>query len=195
MSPGNLLAGQSSPYLRQHANDPVHWHPWGDDAFARARQEQKPLLVSIGYSSCHWCHVMARESFQNERVAEFMNRHFVSVKVDREERPDVDAVYMAAVQALTGHGGWPLTVVLTPAGEPFYGGTYFPPDDRHGVPSFTRVLSAVTDAWQQRRSEVKRSAGELTTALKRLERSLAGAGAAQPVDALAHQVLERLEAG
>ena len=195
MSPGNLLAGQSSPYLKQHANDPVHWHPWGDEAFARARQEQRPLLVSIGYSSCHWCHVMARESFQNERVAEFMNRHFVSVKVDREERPDVDAVYMAAVQALTGHGGWPLTVVLTPAGEPFYGGTYFPPDDRHGVPSFMRVLGAVLDAWQQRRSEVERSAGELTAALKRLERSLAGAGAAQPVDALAHQVLERLEAG
>lgn len=189
----NLLAAEASPYLRQHAQDPVHWHPWGDAAFERARAEQKPLLVSIGYASCHWCHVMARESFQDPAVAALLNDKFVSVKVDREERPDVDAVYMAAVQALTGHGGWPLTVALTPAGEPFYGGTYFPPDDRHGVPSFTRVLGAIAEAWEVRRPEVERSARELTDALKGMERSLPSEGVA--VEGLAGQVLRRLESG
>ena len=170
MSAANLLAYEASPYLRQHAHDPVHWYPWGDAAFERARAEQKPLLVSIGYASCHWCHVMARESFQDPQVAALMNEKFVSVKVDREERPDVDAVYMAAVQALTGHGGWPLTVALTPAGEPFYGGTYFPPDDRHGAPSFTRVLGAVADAWGARRDQEERAARELTEALQGMAR-------------------------
>ena len=193
MSAANLLAYEASPYLRQHAHDPVHWYPWGDAAFERARAEQKPLLVSIGYASCHWCHVMARESFQDPQVAALMNEKFVSVKVDREERPDVDAVYMAAVQALTGHGGWPLTVALTPAGEPFYGGTYFPPDDRHGAPSFTRVLGAVADAWEARRDQVERSARELTEALKGMERSLAGERVA--ARSLADQVTERLVAG
>lgn len=194
MSSGNLLAGAASPYLRQHAADPVHWHPWGDEAFARARAEQKPLLVSIGYASCHWCHVMARESFQDPNIAALMNQNFVSVKVDREERPDVDAVYMAAVQALTGHGGWPLTVALTPAGEPFYGGTYFPPDDRHGVPSFRRVLGAVTEAWEARRPQVEQSAQELTEALKVMGNSLSPeAGSAVPAATLAVQVTDRLE--
>ena len=193
MSEGNLLATEASPYLRQHANDPVHWHPWGDAAFEFAQREQKPLLVSIGYASCHWCHVMARESFQDPQVAALMNEKFVSVKVDREERPDVDAVYMAAVQALTGHGGWPLTVALTPAGEPIYGGTYFPPEDRHGVPSFTRVLGAISDAWEERRDQVERSARELTEALKGMERSLSGDR--MEVSDLAEQVTERLETG
>src|SRR5690606_4227765 len=193
MSAGNLLATEASPYLRQHANDPVHWHPWGDAAVELGQRGQKPLLVSIGYASCHWCHAMARESFQDPQVAALMNEKFVSVKVDREERPDVDAVYMAAVQALTGHGGWPLTVALTPAGEPFYGGTYFPPEDRHGVPSFTRVLGAISDAWEERRDQVERSARELTEALKGMERSLSGDR--MEVSDLAEQVTERLETG
>jgi len=155
MSEGNRLAHEASPYLRQHASDPVDWYPWGDAAFERARHEGKPLLLSIGYASCHWCHVMARESFRDPSVARLMNERFVNVKVDREERPDVDAVYMAAVQALTGHGGWPLTVVLTPAGEPFYGGTYFPPDEGRGMPSFRMVMEAVVEAFAGRRDELR----------------------------------------
>ena len=132
--------GETSPYLLQHAHNPVDWYPWGDEAFARARAEDKPLLLSVGYSACHWCHVMERESFENPDIAGVMNRHFVNVKVDREERPDVDQIYMEAVQSMTGHGGWPMTVFLTPDGVPFYGGTYFPPDDRHGLPGFPRLL-------------------------------------------------------
>src|SRR3712207_170508 len=128
----NRLAGETSPYLLQHAANPVEWYPWGDDAFARARDENRPVLLSIGYSSCHWCHVMAHESFEDARTAELMNRDFVNVKVDREERRDVDALYRAGVVAMTGQGGWPMTVFLTPAGEPFFGGTYFPPEARHG---------------------------------------------------------------
>src|ERR671939_732817 len=143
----NALAGETSPYLLQHKDNPVNWHPWGPEAFQRARERDVPLLVSIGYSACHWCHVMERESFEDPEVAQLMNELFVCVKVDREERPDVDAIYMEAVQAMTGHGGWPMTVFLTPAGEPFWGGTYFPPDDRHGMPSFRRVLLAIADAW------------------------------------------------
>jgi uncharacterized protein len=157
----NRLAGELSPYLLQHAQNPVDWYPWGDEAFARARAEDKPILLSIGYSACHWCHVMERESFEDERIAELMNRLFVNVKVDREERPDVDAIYMAAVQALTGHGGWPMTMFLTPDGAPFYGGTYFPPDDRHGIPAFPRVLAAVADAYRSRRGEVEQGAAQL----------------------------------
>lgn len=189
--PRNELADEPSLYLRQHAGDPVHWLPWGEHAFERARQLGKPVLVSIGYSSCHWCHVMARESFRDPKVAALMNEKFVSVKVDREERPDVDAVYMAAVQALTGHGGWPLTVALTPTGQPFFGGTYFPPEGRHGTPSFTRVLNAVADAWDARRQEVEESAQELTGALKRLELPLGG-GQPGAAAELARQVTARL---
>ncbi len=145
---GNRLGEASSPYLRQHASNPVDWHQWGEDAFAEARNREVPVLLSVGYASCHWCHVMAHESFEDSEIAAEMNRAFVNIKVDREERPDVDAVYMEAVQALTGRGGWPMTVFLTPEGEPFHAGTYFPPDDRHGMPSFRRVLSAVEEAWR-----------------------------------------------
>ena len=163
----NALAQETSPYLLQHADNPVDWQPWGEGAFARARAEDRPLLVSIGYSSCHWCHVMERESFADEATAAVMNELFVSVKVDREERPDVDALYMEAVVALTGQGGWPLTVFLTPEGEPFFGGTYFPPEPRHGLPSFGQVLRAIADAYRGRREDVAAQAEALVAALRR----------------------------
>jgi uncharacterized protein YyaL (SSP411 family) len=163
----NRLAQETSPYLLQHAGNPVDWYPWGEEAFARARAEDKPLLVSVGYSACHWCHVMERESFEDEATAQLMNEHFVNVKVDREERPDVDAVYMDAVVALTGQGGWPMTVFATPEGEPFFGGTYFPPEPRHGMPAFRQVLAAVADAYRTRRDDVARQAEALVTALRR----------------------------
>ncbi|HZJ49623.1 MAG TPA: thioredoxin domain-containing protein, partial [Actinomycetota bacterium] len=131
----NRLQGETSPYLLQHKDNPVDWYPWGEEAFERARTDDKPILLSIGYAACHWCHVMERESFEDDATAGLMNEHFVSIKVDREERPDVDAIYMEAVQTLTGQGGWPLTMFLTPERKPFYGGTYFPPTDRHGMPS------------------------------------------------------------
>ncbi len=150
----NALVNETSPYLRQHAENPVDWLPWGPVAFARAEALDRPLLVSIGYSACHWCHVMERESFADETTAKLMNEAFVCVKVDREERPDVDALYMEAVQALTGQGGWPLNVFLTPDQLPFYGGTYFPPEPRHGMPSWTQVLNAIAEAWRERRAEV-----------------------------------------
>ena len=162
----NRLARETSPYLLQHAGNPVDWYPWGDEAFARARAEDKPVLLSIGYSACHWCHVMERESFEDEATAREMNEQFVSVKVDREERPDVDAVYMDAVVALSGHGGWPMTVFLTPDGEPFFGGTYFPPEPRHGMPAFRQVLGAVAEAYRDRRDDVARQAQVLVDALR-----------------------------
>ncbi|HEX9149373.1 MAG TPA: thioredoxin domain-containing protein [Thermoanaerobaculia bacterium] len=157
----NRLAREKSPYLLQHAENPVDWYPWGDEAFGRARTENKPIFLSIGYSTCHWCHVMERESFENEAIAELLNRNFVPIKVDREERPDVDDVYMTAVQTMTGSGGWPLSLFLTPAGRPFYGGTYFPPDDRFGRPGFPALLRAISDAWKTRRDELEDSAGRL----------------------------------
>jgi uncharacterized protein YyaL (SSP411 family) len=163
----NRLAQETSPYLLQHAENPVDWQPWGEEALGRARAEKKPLLVSIGYSACHWCHVMERESFDDEATAAVMNELFVNVKVDREERPDVDAVYMDAVVALTGQGGWPLTVFLTPDGEPFFGGTYFPPEPRHGLPSFRQVLRAVADAYRERPEDVAAQADALVGALRR----------------------------
>ena len=162
----NRLAQETSPYLLQHAGNPVDWYPWGDEAFARARAEDRPLLLSIGYSACHWCHVMERESFEDEATAREMNEHFVSVKVDREERPDVDAVYMDAIVALTGQGGWPMTVFLTPDGEPFFGGTYFPPEPRHGMPAFRQVLGAVAEAYRDRRDDVAQQAAVLVQALR-----------------------------
>lgn len=168
MAEPNRLAREPSPYLRQHANDPVEWYPWGDEAFARARELDRPVLLSIGYASCHWCHVMARESFRDPATAALMNAEFVSIKVDREERPDVDAVYLAAVQAVTGSAGWPLTVALTPEREPFYGGTYFPPVDRHGLPSFKRVLTSLATAWHTRRDDVVASAADLAAAVAKL---------------------------
>jgi uncharacterized protein len=163
----NRLAEETSPYLLQHADNPVDWFPWGDEAFARARAEDKPILLSIGYAACHWCHVMEHESFEDDATAALMNERFVPVKVDREERPDVDALYMNAVVSLTGHGGWPMTVFLTPDGEPFFGGTYYPPEPRHGLPSFTQILRAVADAWRDRRADVQRDAGAITEALRR----------------------------
>ena len=163
----NRLAGETSPYLLQHKDNPVEWYPWGEEALARARDEDRPILLSIGYAACHWCHVMEHESFEDAETAALMNEHFVSVKVDREERPDLDAVYMDAVVALTGHGGWPMTVFLTPAGEPFFGGTYFPPAPRHGLPSFRQVLEAVALAYRERRAEVARSAEQLVEAVRR----------------------------
>ncbi|HEX9992716.1 MAG TPA: thioredoxin domain-containing protein [Acidimicrobiales bacterium] len=170
----NRLASETSPYLRQHAGNPVDWWPWGEEAFAEARRRDVPVLLSVGYSACHWCHVMAHESFEDADVAAVMNELFVNVKVDREERPDVDAVYMDAVQAMSGHGGWPMTVFLTPTGEPFFGGTYFPKVGRGGMPAFVDVCRAVHDAWRDRRDEVLGQAGRLTEAVGRMGRLAAG---------------------
>jgi uncharacterized protein len=157
----NRLAQETSPYLRQHADNPVDWYAWSPEAFDRARREDKPILLSIGYAACHWCHVMAHESFENPATAAIMNEQFINIKVDREERPDVDGIYMQAVQAMTGHGGWPMTMFLTPSGEPFYGGTYFPPRDGHGLPAFTRVLRSVADAYHTRRDSLEQTTRRL----------------------------------
>src|ERR1051326_304271 len=154
----NRLAQETSPYLLQHANNPVDWYPWGPEALGRARSENRPILLSIGYAACHWCHVMEHESFEDNATAALMNERFVNIKVDREERPDIDAIYMQAVQAMTGHGGWPMTMFLTPEGVPFYGGTYFPPADRGQMPGFPRVLASVADAYHSRRADVEKSA-------------------------------------
>ncbi|WP_353944447.1 thioredoxin domain-containing protein [Streptomyces sp. HUAS MG91] len=167
----NRLAHETSPYLLQHADNPVDWWPWSAEAFEEAKRRGVPVLLSVGYSSCHWCHVMAHESFEDDATAALVNDHFVAVKVDREERPDVDAVYMEAVQAATGHGGWPMTVFLTPDAEPFYFGTYFPPEPRHGSPSFSQVLQGVRDAWTERRGEVDEVAGKISADLAARELS------------------------
>ena len=164
----NRLVNETSPYLLQHANNPVDWYPWGEEALARARAEDRPILLSIGYSACHWCHVMERESFEDPHIAGIMNEHFVSIKVDREERPDLDSLYMNAVQALTGSGGWPMTVFLTPSGEPFYGGTYFPPTDSMGRPGFPGVLLGVAQTYRERRGEVSRATQQLISHLQHL---------------------------
>ena len=164
----NRLATENSPYLRQHAHNPVDWYPWGDEALGRAREEDRPILLSIGYSACHWCHVMERESFENEGIAALMNRHFVNVKVDREERPDLDTIYMNAVQMLTGAGGWPLTVFLTPEGKPFFGGTYFPPEDRYGRPGFPRVLEGIAQAFRESPDQVEQNVSALMAGLARI---------------------------
>jgi uncharacterized protein len=157
----NRLANETSPYLLQHKDNPVDWYPWSEEALSKARDEDRPILLSVGYSACHWCHVMERESFEDEETARMMNEHFVNIKVDREERPDIDSIYMAAVQALTRHGGWPMTVFLTPEGSPFYGGTYFPPVPSRGMPSFKQLLLGVADAYENRRAEVLQSAGSV----------------------------------
>ncbi|MFM7319472.1 MAG: thioredoxin domain-containing protein, partial [bacterium] len=161
----NRLANETSPYLLQHAQNPVDWFPWGEEALAKAKSEDKPIFLSVGYSACHWCHVMERESFENPALAELMNDRFVNIKVDREERPDIDQIYMNAVQAMTGRGGWPMSVFLTPEGKPFFGGTYYPPEDRHGMPGFRRVILSVDQAWKNRHEEILDSAGEMTTHL------------------------------
>ena len=158
----NRLINETSPYLLQHAYNPVDWYPWSDEAFERAKKENKPIFLSIGYSTCHWCHVMAHESFENAEIAEIMNEHFISIKVDREHRPDVDNVYMTAVQMMTGSGGWPLSVFLTPEGKPFFGGTYFPPEDMYGRRGFKSLLLAIADAWKNRRDEMVGSAGKIS---------------------------------
>src|SRR5689334_14514131 len=162
----NRLARESSPYLLQHQANPVDWYPWGAEAIERARAEDKPIFLSIGYSACHWCHVMEHESFENADIARLMNDNFVCIKVDREERPDLDQIYMNAVQMMTGHGGWPMSVFLTPDLKPFYGGTYWPPRARMGMPGFDQVLAAVQDAWQHRREMVFKQADELTAYLQ-----------------------------
>jgi uncharacterized protein len=163
----NRLAYESSPYLLQHQNNPVDWFPWGAEALARAKEENKPIFLSIGYSACHWCHVMEHESFENEEIAAFVNENFVPIKVDREERPDLDQIYMNAVQLMTGRGGWPMSVFLTPDLQPFFGGTYWPPTNRMGMPGFDQVLKAIVDAWQNRREMAVEQARQLTEALQR----------------------------
>ena len=173
----NRLINETSPYLLQHANNPVDWYPWGQEALSRARDEDKPILLSIGYSACHWCHVMERESFENDAIAELMNEHFINIKVDREERPDLDAVYMEAVQMLTGSGGWPMTVFLTPECKPFYGGTYFPPVDRHSMPGFPRLLETVAQAYRNSHAEIQRVTGQLTEQMGRTANMPRGTGA------------------
>ncbi len=162
----NHLAQETSPYLLQHVNNPVDWYPWGEQALTLAREQNKPILLSIGYAACHWCHVMAHESFEDEATAAEMNRHFVNIKVDREERPDLDGIYMAAVTGMTGQGGWPMTVFLAPDGQPFYAGTYFPPQPRYGMPSFLQVLEKVAHAWTEQQDEVQRSAASVTRHLQ-----------------------------
>jgi uncharacterized protein len=167
----NHLIHEASPYLLQHAHNPVDWYPWGDEAFQKAKSENRPILLSIGYSACHWCHVMERESFEDEKIAALMNDLFVNIKVDREERPDLDEVYMNAVQMLTGRGGWPMTVFLTPEGKPFYGGTYFPPEDRYGVPGFPKILRGVANAYREKPQDVERSVEQILAALQRMSLS------------------------
>ena len=167
----NRLVHETSPYLLQHAHNPVDWYPWGEEAFQKAKTENKPILLSIGYSACHWCHVMERESFEDDRIAALMNDLFVSIKVDREERPDLDEVYMNTVQMLTGRGGWPMTVFLTPEGKPFYGGTYFPPEDRYGVPGFPKILRGVANAYREKPGDVEKSVEQILAALQRMSSS------------------------
>jgi len=185
----NRLAQETSPYLLQHRENPVDWYPWGEEALSRAREDDRPILLSVGYSACHWCHVMAHESFEDPETAAYMNEHFVNVKVDREERPDVDALYMEAVQAISGQGGWPMTVFLDPEGVPFYGGTYFPPDDSRGMPSFRMVMEAVVDAFESKRDEIEQRAPQMRA-------RLAAIGQVEPADspqaAMLDEAIERL---
>ncbi|HKP21393.1 MAG TPA: DUF255 domain-containing protein, partial [Thermoleophilaceae bacterium] len=162
----NRLANETSPYLLQHKDNPVDWHPWGEEALARAREGGRPILLSIGYSACHWCHVMERESFEDPEIAAVMNELFVPIKLDREERPDLDSIYMEACQAMTGQGGWPLNVFLTPDQVPFFAGTYFPPDSRMGMPSWRSVLEAVAKAWDERREEIEAGGGRIAERLR-----------------------------
>src|SRR5258706_6213186 len=170
----NRLADETSPYHLQHAHNPVDWYPWGEEAFTHAKAEDKPILLSVGYSACHWCHVMERESFENEIIAAQMNRDFINIKVDREERPDVDSIYMSAVQMLTGQGGWPMTMFLTPEGKPFCGGTYFPPEDRYGRPGFPRILEAVATAWKTQRVEIEEQSQDITQHLIQSDDHISG---------------------
>jgi uncharacterized protein YyaL (SSP411 family) len=166
----NRLINETSPYLLQHAHNPVDWYPWGEEALQRAKAEEKPILLSVGYSACHWCHVMERESFENEEIAKLMNEHYICIKVDREERPDIDHIYMGAVQMMAGQGGWPMTVFLTPEGKPFYGGTYYPPEDRYGRPGFPKILLAVSEAWREKRSEIEEQGAAMVEQMNEMSR-------------------------
>ncbi|HKS28541.1 MAG TPA: thioredoxin domain-containing protein [Pyrinomonadaceae bacterium] len=181
----NRLVKETSPYLLQHAHNPVDWYPWGEEALAKAKSEDKPILLSIGYSACHWCHVMERESFENEEIARLMNDNFINIKVDREERPDLDQIYMNAVQLMTRHGGWPMTVFLTPEGVPFYGGTYFPPEDRYNMPGFPRILTAIAEAYRTRPDEVTETAVSMLGELRRMD------AARESREALSTELLDR----
>ncbi|MCJ7736007.1 MAG: thioredoxin domain-containing protein, partial [Anaerolineae bacterium] len=187
----NRLIDETSPYLLQHAENPVDWFPWGEQAFERARAEDKPIFLSVGYSACHWCHVMAHESFEDPDLASILNEHFVSIKVDREERPDVDRIYMAAVQALTGRGGWPMSVFLSPDAKPFYGGTYFPPTQRFGTPAFSDVLHSVADAWRNRRNELVSGSVDLVSAIQQ-QMEATGDGSSGDQRAVLDRALEQL---
>jgi len=182
----NRLAHESSPYLLQHQHNPVDWYPWGPEALERARREDKPIFLSVGYSTCYWCHVMERQCFENEAVAREMNERFINIKVDREERPDIDQLYMMAVQVLTHHGGWPMSVWLTPDLRPFYAGTYFPPEDVHGRPGFVTVLRALDDYYRNRRDEVERAASELHQILRQLATPMRASVPVQVDDEIAH---------
>jgi len=190
----NRLAGEASPYLRQHAENPVDWYPWGEEALERARREGRPIFLSIGYSACHWCHVMAHESFEDPEVARILNAHFVSIKVDREERPDLDRIYMGAVQTLTGNGGWPMSVFLTPEGHPFYGGTYYPPKARYNLPGFSDLLTQILGAWETRRDEIERTGQQLVDNLLRQSGPPSGSGlpAAMPGEQALNAAVQRL---
>jgi len=192
----NALAGETSPYLLQHANNPVDWQPWGETALARARAADKPILLSIGYAACHWCHVMAHESFEDPATAKVMNDLFVNIKVDREERPDIDAIYMSAVQAMTGQGGWPMTMFLTPEGVPFHGGTYYPPTDRHGMPAFVRVLLSVAETYRSRRGDVAATAERVRELYAGAQQAAVSAGelTAEQLDIAAHGIASRYDA-
>ena len=188
----NRLANEKSPYLRQHADNPVDWHPWGPEALARAKAEQKPIFLSIGYSTCHWCHVMAHESFENDAAAAVLNRDFIPVKVDREERPDLDRIYMTYVQQTTGHGGWPMSVWLTPAGQPFFGGTYFPREDHHQRPGFITVLETIARHWREQRGKIEQGAADIVERLARQTREgAAPAGGAVPLHEAAGEAFEK----
>ena len=187
----NRLAGETSPYLLQHAHNPVDWFPWGPDALARAKLLDRPIFLSIGYAACHWCHVMERESFEDETTAAFLNARFIAIKVDREERPDLDQIYMGAVQAMTGSGGWPMSVFLTPEGRPFYGGTYFPDQPRHGMPSFRQVLQGIDEAWRGQRGDIEASAARLVGALSSHGRTSAGSAPGPDVLDAAEEALQR----
>ncbi len=186
----NALIDSTSPYLLQHAHNPVEWLPWGEAALQKAKNEERPIFLSIGYAACHWCHVMAHESFEDPVLADLLNRFFVPVKVDREERPDLDSIYMDAVVSLTGQGGWPLSVFLTPAGDPFYGGTYFPPEPRHGLPSLRQVLEGVAQAWDSQRAQVLESGEALRAAIARQGITVGAPATADP--ALLQRALENL---
>lgn len=193
----NRLSRSTSPYLLQHAHNPVDWFPWDEEALAKARAEDKPIFLSIGYAACHWCHVMAHESFEDAETAAFMNEHFVNIKVDREERPDLDTIYMQATTAMTGSGGWPMSVFLTPDLQPFYAGTYFPPVARYNMPSFKDVLSGLANAWQNERAEVTKVGGQVTAHLQSALQSRASnfSLAPQHLEAITHAIVENYDWG